>query len=227
MYGLRTGECVERRLFHLTRYRRARLPAGSGRIADQWRLAMNWNWVEGVALLAFNVLVVLIWKPWAGAYAGEKGKNLARKEDLEAIVAEIRAVTMTQKEIEAKISGDMWDRQWRLDKKLDAYGRILRAISDYMVWLADYSDDVKFRTGKTTTKTPATIAEEFYSAYALSALLLSAESIAIVEKIKPEFFYHSSLRYQNDTDGDAADTVNETLGNEREALIASARRDIG
>jgi len=57
---------------------------------------------EGIALVAFNVLVVLIWKPWAGAYAGEKGKNFARKEDLDAVLNEVRAVAMTQREIEAK-----------------------------------------------------------------------------------------------------------------------------
>ena len=55
------------------------------------------------------------WKPWAGAYAGEKGKNFARKEDLNEILAEVWAVTATQREIEAKITGELWKRQMPLD----------------------------------------------------------------------------------------------------------------
>jgi hypothetical protein len=55
---------------------------------------VDWiSWLQGIALVALNNLVLLFWKPWAGAYAGEKGKNLARKEDLNEILAEVRAVT--------------------------------------------------------------------------------------------------------------------------------------
>ncbi len=68
---------------------------------------MDWNWIHTIAIVVLNTLVLMIWKPWAKGYAGEKGKNLARTEDLDRIVAEVRAVTITQKEIEAKISGDM------------------------------------------------------------------------------------------------------------------------
>jgi membrane protein implicated in regulation of membrane protease activity len=57
------------------------------------------------------LLAFWFWKPWAGAYASENGKNLARKEDLDAILAEVRAVTIAQKEIEHKLSGDLWHRQ--------------------------------------------------------------------------------------------------------------------
>jgi hypothetical protein len=51
--------------------------------------------VLGIAMVLLNILFWLIWKPWAGAYAGEKGKNFARKEDLNEILAEVWAVTAT------------------------------------------------------------------------------------------------------------------------------------
>jgi hypothetical protein len=76
-----------------------------------------------------TILLLWFWKPWASAYAGEKAKNLARKEDLEKILAEVRAVTITQKEIESKISSDMWGCQWRLNQTRDAYAGLLRALS--------------------------------------------------------------------------------------------------
>ena len=77
---------------------------------------MDWiSWVLGIAMVLLNILFWLIWKPWAGAYAGEKGKNFARKEDLNEILAEVWAVTATQREIEVKITGELWNRQMPLD----------------------------------------------------------------------------------------------------------------
>jgi membrane protein implicated in regulation of membrane protease activity len=68
-----------------------------------------WILVSAAAVVVINNLVLWLWKPWTEAYAGEKGKNLARKEDLDKILEEVHAVTQMQKEIEAKISGDAWD----------------------------------------------------------------------------------------------------------------------
>ena len=44
--------------------------------------AVIWNWVYVFAIVGLNTLVLWFWKPWTNAYAGEKGKNFARKEDL-------------------------------------------------------------------------------------------------------------------------------------------------
>jgi fructosamine-3-kinase len=93
------------------------------------------SWLQGIALVALNNLVLLFWKPWAGAYAGEKGKNLARTEDLDVILTEVRAVTKSQREIEAKISGDLWDRQMRWQQKRDVYGRLLETIGEFQMIL--------------------------------------------------------------------------------------------
>jgi hypothetical protein len=84
---------------------------------------MNWwTFVYVLAAGALNALILGIWKPWGAAYAGEKGKNLARKEDLDAILAEVRAVTITQKEIEHKLAGDLWNQQVLWNQKRDIYG---------------------------------------------------------------------------------------------------------
>ena len=91
--------------------------------------------MQGVALVALNNLVLLFWKPWAGAYAGEKGKNLARKEDLNEILAEVRAMTITQKEIEAKISGELWSRQMHWQQKRAIYARLLETIGEFQMVL--------------------------------------------------------------------------------------------
>ena len=72
---------------------------------------MDWSLMVSGAALALNAVVIGFWKPWLGAYGGEKGKNLARKEDLDTILAEVRAVTFTQKEIETTLNNGMWNRQ--------------------------------------------------------------------------------------------------------------------
>lgn len=77
---------------------------------------MDWNWLQVVAVVALNALVFWIWKPWAGAYAEVTGELSARQDSLGKILDEVHAVTATQKAIEARISGEMWQQQWRQTK---------------------------------------------------------------------------------------------------------------
>jgi hypothetical protein len=68
-------------------------------------------------------------------YMSEKGKNLATHEDIDKVVDQVKAVTQTAKEIEAKISDQMWDRQKRWELK-----------RDQLLLLADKSLGVKVAT---------------------------------------------------------------------------------
>ena len=81
--------------------------------------------------IAFNILAVLVavWKPFFGAYMGEKGKRLATKEDIERVLVEVRLVTREQETIKASISGDLWNRQMVLTQKRDLYVRVLRVLT--------------------------------------------------------------------------------------------------
>jgi hypothetical protein len=61
---------------------------------------------------------------WGGAYLGayvrKKGENLATHEDIGKLVDQVRAVTQTTKEIEAKISSDVWNqqKQWEMKREV-------------------------------------------------------------------------------------------------------------
>jgi hypothetical protein len=46
-----------------------------------------------------------------GSYFHKKGENFATHEDIDKLVDQVRAVTTTTKQIEAKISNEVWDRQ--------------------------------------------------------------------------------------------------------------------
>jgi len=70
---------------------------------------------------------------WLGAYLGgylkKKGENLATHEDIGKLVDQVQAVTQATKEIEAKISSDVWtqQKQWEMKREVlfDAAKRIV------------------------------------------------------------------------------------------------------
>ncbi len=73
------------------------------------------------ALLHFVFFGLTALASGAGAYFGsylkKKGENLATHEDIDKLLAQVSAVTKTTKEIEAKISDDVWSRQKRWEMK--------------------------------------------------------------------------------------------------------------
>src|SRR5580658_513283 len=55
-----------------------------------------------------------------GSYLKKKGENLATHEDINNVLTQVRAVTEATKQIEAKISNEVWDRQkqWELEREV-------------------------------------------------------------------------------------------------------------
>ena len=97
------------------------------------RQNMDLSLILSGATLLLNAIVVGFWKPWLSAYGGEKAKNFARKEDLDLILAEVRAVTITQKEIELKLSGDLWQRQMQWNETRTVYGNLIAVLHKLQV----------------------------------------------------------------------------------------------
>lgn len=66
---------------------------------------------------------------YLGAYLKKKGENQAIHEDIGKLVDQVRAITQTTKEIEAKISSDVWtqQKQWEMKREVlfDAAKRIV------------------------------------------------------------------------------------------------------
>jgi hypothetical protein len=189
---------------------------------------VDWNWLQVVAVVALNTLALWIWKPWAGAYAKVTGELSARQDSLGKILDEVRAVTATQKVIEARISGEMWQQQWRQGQKLKIYSQILQAINEYSVWLSDLSEGRKFGNASsslsTMKKDSAQVAEDFHAAYAVAPLFLSKDSLELLETARPAFSYHSSPFPDHDVKD--ADKKWDLLRGVRRDLSFSARLDL-
>lgn len=67
---------------------------------------------------------------YVGAYLKKKGENLATHEDVEKLVDQVAAITQTTKEIEAKISNEVWNRQRRWEMKRDALVEAMKVLGD-------------------------------------------------------------------------------------------------
>lgn len=59
-------------------------------------------------------------------YLGKKGQDLATQEGIDKVLDEVRAVSKTTKEIAAKLSGEVWDRQKRWELKRDVLFEAVR-----------------------------------------------------------------------------------------------------
>jgi len=120
------------------------------------------------------------------------------------------------------------EKQWWMDQKLKTYSQVLRAINEYTLWLADVSESRKFGKSGNATSTlkteSAQIAEDFHAAYAVAPLFLIKNSLDLLEKAKPAFFYHSSPF--EDPDVEDADKNWDLLKGVRDELVRSARRDL-
>jgi hypothetical protein len=75
---------------------------------------------------------------YLASYLKKKGENRAIREDLDDLLEQVRAVTTATKEIEAKISTTVWDRQKHWEIKRDVLfeaARRLAAVEDSLMYL--------------------------------------------------------------------------------------------
>ncbi len=65
-----------------------------------------------------------------GAYLKKRGENLATKEGLNDLIVQTAELTKTTKEIEASVSGRMWNQQRHWEMKRDALVSIMQALEN-------------------------------------------------------------------------------------------------
>lgn len=115
--------------------------------------------------VVLNWLILWVWKPWAAAYSGEKAKNFARKEDLDIILAEVRAVTASQEEIKVRLSAEQWDRQMLMTEKKNVYGNLLLTIHEMTGSCNNMTTMIEIKeAGELSAEQEAKLTEKFYNA---------------------------------------------------------------
>jgi hypothetical protein len=129
-----------------------------------------------------------------GAYLKKKGENVATHEDMDKLVDQMAAVTQTTKEIEAKISSDVWDRQKRWEIKRDAIFDMVKELGTLQVALGDFisvyraaqaNKDAQFYAQKKIEEHQKfqQVHQSFERAQAVAALVCSKE----VQKVVSSF----------------------------------------
>jgi hypothetical protein len=80
---------------------------------------------------------------YLGSYLKAKGKNLASKEDVQDVVKQVQTITQATKEIEAKISDKMWDRQKHWELKRDVLFTAMKNVTECDVALRNFNSQPK------------------------------------------------------------------------------------
>jgi hypothetical protein len=100
---------------------------------------------------------------YLGSYLKRKGENLATHEDIDKLVDQVAAVTTTTKEIEAKISRDLWDRQKHWEAKRDILFDAAKRLHDvenklsslYTFWRMEINGEIQAKGSELERKSLA------------------------------------------------------------------------
>jgi len=86
--------------------------------------------MEKSIYLALTTLLSAFVGSYLAGYLKKKGESLATHEDFQAVLAELQETTRATKQIEAKISDEMWDRQKRWELRKEIFLEMLRAVGN-------------------------------------------------------------------------------------------------
>jgi len=139
--------------------------------------------VKGIEVLVMDELLKLLIvavvagaSGYLGSYLNKKGENLATREDIDDLVKQVKAVTTATKEIEAKISNDVWDRQKHWELKREVLFEITKRIAAVKVAL--FNMDVMYGVlGSDDPKTNAANEKVWEAASSLDEATLLAKLV--------------------------------------------------
>ena len=136
------------------------------------------GWITLATGTALNFLVLTFWKPALKAYAEEKGKRLATKEDINNVLEQLRLTTRETAAIQAEISGGLWLSQWHLAQKRDTYARLIDALENMRV-----QRDMLRRGDDKAQQGEQDAIAEFRRARAMARLMVSSDALVGIGRL--------------------------------------------
>ena len=202
-------------------------------MASRIEFVMDYFWLH---LILYFVAAGL--GAYLGAYLKKKGENLATHEDINRLVDQVSVVTRTTKEIEAKISNDVWDRQKRWELKRDILFNAMKRIVDIDnallgldSFLSTSSNDdedpnawTEIRHSK--VKQWSAAAEAFDETRTLVAVVCSAETCHAVEEFAV-FASHIASKIAQDDDTKIYGSSHSELYKKILGLRMAVRKELG
>jgi len=173
---------------------------------------------------------------YLGSYLKKKGENLATKEDIDGVVEQVKAVTKATKEIEAKISNDVWDRQKQWELKREAVYVVMQAMGMTDAAVTDLSFTLKAQkkseqpqmfdeTVANKWVKVSDILEDFERKRSLAMIVCGAEFTNTLFAIK-DAFRETCREFANDN-LDAFRTRSDMLKKEMAKAFLYARQELG
>jgi len=194
---------------------------------------MDLGWIAFGALAALNATFTLAWKPFLSAYMGEKGKRLATREDVDAVLRELRLVTTETEAIKAQISGDLWLRQAHWNQKRDLYAKLFESTDQLWEFyqshlrLMGHGTDMVFEdAGKieAVNEEISVASTKLVGLATLSIIFLNQEAQDALQQYEQES--NTSLRLFRDP-WTRSRELKEHLTRLKISLIAAAKQDLG
>lgn len=176
---------------------------------------------------------------FVGAYLKKKGENLATQEDIGKLVEQVAAVTKTTKEIEAKISDEVWGRQRVWEMKRDAFFALMKAesrVTDALIGLSSALTTAKQNSpitpagrelARKATETWFDASADFESAGAQARIVCGPDLEGRINSMYTFLTGTSSDIAKADTSEKAKlKPYNAKFVEEREALLAAVRKEL-
>lgn len=185
--------------------------------------AMNPGWIACIAVVILSFLGEIVFKPYLKAYAEEKGKRLATKEDIDNVLEQVRAVTRETEIIKAEISGGLWQQQWHLTQKRDCYTRLVDALENIQLQrssLRRAADGVPRAEARQRVEDAIL---EFRRARALARLILPPEVISGIGRLLRAL---GPFNPETCTDDEMANSK-KLITSARDRVVGFGRRELG
>ena len=127
-----------------------------------------------------------------GSYLKKKGENLATHEDVDKLVNQVAVVTVTTREIEAKISNDVWERQRKWEVKRDALFEALKDIASMEdclgTFIATFKGASQAAPGQQTWENKKAEAVDLYNKHDASlARTLILATLVCTDEVRDKF----------------------------------------
>jgi hypothetical protein len=168
------------------------------------------NSLVGLNSVILTFLLVNVFKPFIGSYAGKKGENLATKED-------IAQLTKIAEGIKAKISDEVWDRQKQWKLKRDVVFDAIRALTELDSAIVSMS-----RNNNDNAK------EDFYQCNSIYLRSMKMVDVVVGGKLSKHLSeYHERIVYLMQEKHIIDREIQERLRTSEKQVILSAREVLG
>jgi hypothetical protein len=162
------------------------------------------------------------------AYAGERAKLLAQFHNLDRLVEQTTTLTATAETIKARISDEVWERQWRLNQKRDIHARLVKTLSQLE---SEKLHMLAIRSEELVARPPEEIKEVEVAIGQLIGEVRELEALAMIfctkETISALHTYFDASHYGAARGRERLRKEIERLGQARSGAILAAQKDLG